>query len=86
MIPRDLNGDLSLEIPSGLTDSMGYHLNTLLNDGLGNFTRLPMPSSIDEYMMVAVGDSDGDGDMDFIGNLYNISVPGPEAIWLNQNQ
>lgn len=88
ILMADLNGDTFSDfLVLTSEDYVTYDaIRPFMNDGLGNFTLLPNASDLGYYNWVAIGDLDGDGDLDFIG--MNVDSPGPnsEAIWLNQNQ
>jgi hypothetical protein len=83
----DVDGDGDLDLVCG--SSSGIFLagqNRLyLNDGRGTFvdaTAVQMPAAIDQTLAVALGDVDGDGDLDLV--LGNGGTPGlQDGLYLN---
>jgi hypothetical protein len=67
----DLDGDGDLDIVTRNIESPGgyglNHINILLNNGTGSFTRSPTPPNTDTFDVIhdiALGDLDGDDDLD----------------------
>jgi hypothetical protein len=77
----DLDGNGSLDLIEG--NSLGGQTNrVLLNDGLGFFTPTPQPFPPSLFTAsIAVGDVDGDGDLDFFTGSTSTAANG--KLWLN---
>ena len=77
MQPMDADGDGDMDVVSrdGYSGSGGYNLVLLKNNGSGTFSvELFGGTSGSEFIQLAPGDFDGDGDMDVLAANYNSNV------------
>jgi hypothetical protein len=69
----DVDGDGDLDVVAGNGEDEGAQVNRLyFNNGTGSFTGSNITSDVHTTYSVALGDVDGDGDLDLVaGNIYD---------------